>query len=90
MFSIALYYGSVLLLNADLIAKEFQPQMNQLFIRLMSTGMTWIVIAFAPLVALLPDLVLCLWRSLFRKNPIDRLMVHQALERHDSSQRYLM
>lgn len=88
--SILVYYVSVLVLNSSPVAGVFQPQLNQLFLQLLSIGKVWIVIVVTPLVALLPDFIQVTWRSSYRKSPVDVLISRQDSLRRDSSQRYLV
>lgn len=85
-----MYYVSVLVLNSSPVSGVFQPQLNQLFLHLLSIGKVWIVLIVTPLVALLPDFFQASWRSSYRKSPVDVLLTRQDSLRRDSSQRYLM
>jgi hypothetical protein len=59
------------------VALTFQPQMNQLFYYLLSQGLTWVIIFVNPLVCLLPDFCVKVWRTRYHKSPVDILLEEQ-------------
>ena len=67
------YYMSVMVLNAPTVAQIFQPQLTYVFFDLLSTGKSWVVLAFTPVVALTPDFCILLWRRLLHPTPVDKL-----------------
>lgn len=76
--SIFFYYMSVITLNSTGIALIFQPQLNNVFFGILSTGKFWLIACITPCLALLPDLFLTVWRSQYRKSPVDLLLSHAA------------
>lgn len=65
------YYLTVLILNSQSVALQFQPQMNQLFYYLLGHGLPWLIIFVNPLVCLLPDFAYKVWKSTFAKTPVE-------------------
>ena len=62
---VAVYYLSIFLLNTDSVALLVQPQLNQVFFEMFSIPGTWLVLFFAPALALLPDFIFAAWRQVF-------------------------
>ena len=76
--SLLFYYLSVIILNSTGVSLIFQPQINNVFFSVLSTGKFWLIVCITPCFALLPDLFLTTWRSRYRPSPIDFLLSQPA------------
>jgi len=74
------YYLTVVILNVSVMAGVFQPQLSHLFFNILATGRFWVVVLFAPLVALLPDIFLKAYKQVFHPTPLEAIIRQRRLE----------
>lgn len=80
MFSVVFYYLTVVVLNVSVFARVFQPQISSLFFNILGTGRFWVVVLFAPLVAILPDVCLKAYRQAFHPTTLEAIIRQRRLE----------
>jgi phospholipid-transporting ATPase len=73
--SILLYYITIMILNTDVFSATFQsPQLYFVFFKVLGNGKAWLFILLAPFMAVIPDIIIVIWRSNFKPNPVDKVM----------------
>lgn len=63
--SLAFYWLFVIVFNTHTISIYFQPQIDNVFFRLFSSGEFWIALVFLPLIALIPDATIKYFQMLY-------------------------
>ena len=83
LLSLLIYYLTVITLNTQVMSIAFQPQIYYVFYTLMSNGKAWLMILLLPAVAMIPDVVILIYRTNFSPSPVDKVIRIQKSESYE-------
>ena len=84
VISLLMYYVIVLLGSTESMSNLFQPELAGSFFKIFTMPRFWTLFVCGPIICLLPDLSVTIFRRVFKKNPVDHAM---ALEQQEQVHR---